>query len=125
MKLPQATLVSLAVLISGALASGVAEARPGGRGFAHHGGGHGGGRVFIYAAPIFVGAYLASRYYYPPPVYVAPPQPTVYIEQGAPAPVPPQAQAYWYYCPVSRAYYPQVPTCAADWQRVAPQPPPN
>jgi hypothetical protein len=115
------------------LGSTVAEARPGGgRGHSYHGG----GRALFFAAPIIAGAYLASRYYYPPTYYYPPaiyypPPPPVYIEQPAPYSVPPQSQAqpqsqaYWYYCPSSRAYYPHVQSCSTGWQRVAPQPPPG
>jgi len=60
----------------------------------------------IIAAPLL----FLPRY-----VYSAPP---VYIEQPPP-------QAYWYYCPEYRTYYPQVQTCPSAWQRVAPQPPPG
>jgi hypothetical protein len=132
MKLRRVAVLSAIVLLGGALGSTVAEARGGNRGHSHHGGG--GGRAFFYAAPIFAGAYIASRYYYPPVYYPAPAYypstPPVYIEQGpAVAPLPPQAQpqsqAYWYYCASSHAYYPHVQTCATGWQRVAPQPPPN
>ena len=126
MKLTKAAVLSVAVVLAGALASAPAEARPGGgRGHVRghgHGHVHHGSRAFLYAAPIFVGAVIASRYYYPTPVYYAPPPPPVYIEQPVPDPA---AQAYWYYCPQSRAYYPQVQSCACGWQRVAPQPPPN
>jgi hypothetical protein len=125
----KSAVLSVAVLLAGALANNVAEARPGGaHGGSSHGHFHGGGgRAFFYAAPIFVGAYVASRYYfppsyyYPPPVYY-PPAPPVYIEQPQ---YQPQSQAYWYYCPSSRAYYPHVQSCASGWQRVAPQPPPG
>jgi hypothetical protein len=131
MNLRGTAVLSAVVLVAGMLGTTVADAR-GGRGhgparsYGHshsHGHGHGGGaRVFFYAAPVFVGAYAASRYYYPPPVYVAPAPPAVYIEQPVPDPA---AQAYWYYCPQSNAYYPQVQSCAGGWQRVAPQPPPR
>jgi hypothetical protein len=118
----KSTILSAAVLLAGALAINAAEARPGG-GRHFQGGGHfhgGGGRAFFFAAPVFVGGYFASRYYYPPYYYYPPPvyDPPVYIEQ-------PQSQAYWYYCPSSRAYYPHVQSCAGAWQRVPPQPPPG
>ena len=129
----------------------IAEARGGGRGGgtggAHsgaHSGGHGGsrgghyyggGRAYYYAAPIFAGAYFATRYYYPPAYYYPPPYyPQVapeYIEQPIPYSVPPQgqaqpdSQAYWYYCQASRAYYPHVQSCPGGWQRMAPQAPPR
>jgi len=31
------------------------------------------------------------------------------------------AQAYWYYCPSVRAYYPTVPTCPEPWVKVPPR----
>ncbi len=115
------------------LGSTVADARPGGRGHYYHGG----GRALFFAAPIIAGAYLASRYYYPPTYYYPPdtyypPSPPVYIEQPAPYSVPPQSQyqqpdtqAYWYYCAASRGYYPHVQACPGGWQKVAPQSPPR
>ena len=71
----------------------------------------------FFAAPL---VYAVPRYYYPAPAYYAPPP--VYIEQPVPDPA---SQAYWYYCPQYRAYYPQVQSCPGDWQRVAPLPPPG
>lgn len=35
----------------------------------------------------------------------------------------PSPDAWWYWCPQSRGYYPYVRECAVPWQRVAPQPP--
>lgn len=72
-------------------------------------------------------------WYYPPPpyyVYSPPPvivqEPPVYIQQPPPPPpapeLPPTPQAYWYYCPSARGYYPSVPTCAEAWIRVPPRP---
>jgi hypothetical protein len=62
----------------------------------------------------------APYYYYPPPVYYPPvvvqQPPTVYVQ-----PAPP-AEAFWYYCPDSRTYYPYVASCASAWQRVSPVP---
>jgi hypothetical protein len=45
-------------------------------------------------------------------VQQAPPQ---YIEQPAPA-------GYWYFCPSSGEYYPQVPSCDEPWVKVPPVP---
>jgi hypothetical protein len=107
--------------------AGIAQARPGGwhghSGGHWHGGGHGhfghhshfSSGLFIFATPLL----FAPRYVAPAPAYYEPP---VYIEQPQ---VQPDAQAYWYYCPQSRAYYPYVQTCPGPWQRVAPQPPPG
>ncbi|OGA43930.1 MAG: hypothetical protein A3G24_24095 [Betaproteobacteria bacterium RIFCSPLOWO2_12_FULL_62_13] len=79
---------------------------------------------------IFIGAPLAfGPWWYAPPSYpatvVVPASPPVYIEQGQAAPAAQDAQAYWYYCPDSKSYYPYVDRCAGPWQRVAPQPPPS
>ncbi|MBI3042600.1 MAG: hypothetical protein HYY78_07210 [Betaproteobacteria bacterium] len=67
--------------------------------------------------------YYPPSYYYYPPVYAAPASPPVYIERGDTGAAPEQAQAYWYYCPESQAYYPYVKQCAGGWQKVVPQPP--
>lgn len=68
-----------------------------------------------------------TPYYYPPtyypPVIVQPP-PTVYIEQQVtPPPAAAPQPSYWYYCPSSKAYYPYVKKCRADWIKVLPQQP--
>lgn len=146
MKALKAVAVSLA-LIAGATASVVAYAQHGGHGGGGHGGGwhgggwHGGGWYghsnvrfgVVVGGPGFwyPGAYYP--YYYPPyyPYYPeavgVPASPPVYVEQGqqAPAPSGPSAgaQAYWYYCAESNAYYPYVNKCAGRWQPVSPQPP--
>ena len=53
------------------------------------------------------------------PVFVAPPP-----DSTAPTPVlPAQAASYWYYCPDSKAYYPQVQQCAQPWLTVLPSTP--
>ncbi|HEY8069290.1 MAG TPA: hypothetical protein VIF38_10410 [Burkholderiales bacterium] len=145
MKLRKTAVLSAAALLLAAAGMNVAEARPGFHG-GFHGGFHSGGRVFLGAAigAAALASYYYSPYYYPPayyppayypPAYYPPAQPT-YIEQPQYA-VPPQSQysvppqpqaqseAYWYYCPATRAYYPHVQSCAAGWQRVAPQPPPR
>lgn len=67
-------------------------------------------------------------YYYPAPVYVAPPEPRVYVERSQVEAAPQQQRAsgdWWYYCEASRSYYPYVKTCPAGWQRVPPAPPPQ
>ncbi len=93
--------------------------------FAWHGG-H--GRIGVHiGVPLYAPWYYPPAYYYPPAPYYSPAviaSPPVYIErdgsdQSAPAP---QAQASWYYCDASKAYYPYVKECPGGWQRVAPQP---
>jgi hypothetical protein len=44
-------------------------------------------------------------------------EPPVYIERGEVVP-----DAYWYYCPSARAYYPHVGTCREPWVKVPPTP---
>lgn len=46
--------------------------------------------------------------------------PPVYV-QKQPAPSD-EAQAYWYYCPNPKGYYPKVPNCPEAWIRVPPSP---
>lgn len=113
-------MVKLVLITASALVlagTGIAEAGPGPRHHRqHHQGHHHGLRLAIVAAPLL----FAPRYVYPAPVYYVPPPQPVYIEQPQPS-----LQAYWYYCPQYRAYYPQVQNCPGPWQRVAPLPPPG
>jgi hypothetical protein len=91
-----------------------------------HGHFHGGGRVFIGVGPAFWWGYPYPYYYYPPPYYYTPPpvvvqEPPVYVQQGAPAAPPATQQSFWYYCPNSQDYYPNVPTCSEAWIKVPPR----
>lgn len=95
-----------------------------GSGYRHGGGGHRGhyhGHRHVYSRVYFAPYYAYPRYYYPAPVYYAPAPAPVYVEQPAP-PVASAPQGDWYYCASARAYYPDVPTCAEAWQRIAPRP---
>lgn len=114
-----------AALIAGALASASTWAH--GK-FRHH---HSRARIGVFiGAPVVVAPWY---YHYPRPYYyrpyhygapvVVPEPPPVYIERSDPAPAPAPEQAYWYYCPDSKAYYPYVDRCAVPWQRVSPRPP--
>ena len=89
----------------------------GGNGF-HHGGFRGG--VVIVGPGCCWGPYWGWGWggYYPPPYYY---QPQVVVQ---PAPVyenAPPAESYWYYCPSSKAYYPNVPSCGDAWVKVPPR----
>jgi len=66
------------------------------------------GGAVVFGAPFF----YPYPYYYPP-VYPVPAysEPPVYIEQGS---------GVLYYCPDSRDYYPNVPTCPSPWMQVLP-----
>jgi hypothetical protein len=94
--------------------SGGAHSKPGSvhhrPSFHHH------RRAFV-GSTIFIGAVGVPYYYYPAPAYAAPPayveEPVTYIEQ-------PAAEQVFYYCPDSRAYYPNVTTCPSPWLKVVP-----
>ena len=140
--------VSALVIVAAALALvgiGAAEAH-GSHGGGWHGGGgsgvrhggppsgghwHGGRfRPFVGGA-VFIGAFGYPYYAYPGyyyPAYGYPPAPapyyppvTGYVEQPSAA----APQGDWFYCPQSRAYYPQVQECPGGWQRIPPQPAPQ
>ncbi|HEY8099237.1 MAG TPA: hypothetical protein VIF82_00640 [Burkholderiaceae bacterium] len=68
--------------------------------------------------------YPPQSYYYPPyypPTVVERSAPPVYIEQPS-ATAPAASANYWYYCAVSKSYYPYAKECPGGWQRVSPQP---
>ena len=128
-----------AILISAALVLGATASMDAFAGGGHRGGHHHHSSVGVYfGAPIGFGwgygyapwySYPAPYYYpyyYPAPVAYSP-APATYVEQGqeaAPAPQSnaPRADAYWYYCPDSKTYYPYVNQCAGGWQKVSPKP---
>jgi hypothetical protein len=74
---------------------------------------HRGGRVIVGSA-IVVGA-VGYPYYYAPPPYVPP----AYVEEP-PVSYIEQSDQVLYYCPDSRAYYPNVATCPSPWLKVVP-----
>ena len=127
MKLASAMVLSLCLLSSGTV---LADRGYGGR----HGGGHGGGHIglgFYFGAPYL--PYYSPWYYpysypyYPyPPVVMAPPAPSVYIEQGnqqePSQQAAPQQENYWYYCGNPEGYYPYVKECPGGWRKVSPIP---
>ena len=93
----------------------------------HHGG-HGGGfhgEVFIgpgwwWGDPFWPYAYYPPYYAYPPPAY-----PPAYYDdesQEYTEREPESARGYWYYCPSSEQYYPQVRDCREEWVKVRPRP---
>ena len=53
-------------------------------------------------------------YFYPSPIY---PYPDPYQPPIDPV-VPPTGPQYWYYCANPAGYYPYVPQCRIEWQRV-------
>ena len=106
-------LVALALLLVAAVPSHAWPGHPGVR-----------ARVFIGVGPLWWGP---PFWYYPPPSY-AYPSPPVVIQQPPPVYVQPEPapaappQSYWYYCPGTQAYYPQVQTCAEAWVKVPARP---
>jgi hypothetical protein len=82
-------------------------------------------RVFVGVGPSFWWGppYYPYWWYYPPAYYRYPApvivqEPPVYIQQEPTTPAP---QVYWYYCPSSEAYYPNVQTCPEPWIKVPPR----
>ena len=131
--LPKAVATSVLVVF-GTLASSSAMADYYGHGFGHRHGhgrhGHGGDIRFgislgfpVYAPGFFPTPYYVrpARVYAYPPVVIESSAPPVYVERSA-APASAPAQADWYYCAESKAYYPYVAECASGWQRVPAQP---
>src|SRR4029453_8204374 len=122
-------------LVIGIVAAGIAALAMGASEASAH------GRVFIGIGPYWGWGYAAPygypypypypyRYGYPygyPGVTVVE-QPRTYTQQPAaqetpppaaqaPAPAPSEGP-YWYYCPSSRDYYPNAPSCSEPWVRV-------
>lgn len=129
MKTMSKTIGIAFLVLAGALASGSAMAD-------RDGDGDGGGHVrfgISLGMPLFAPGYYSPYYGYPYPAYnypayayppvVVQSAPPVYVEQGAAQAASAPAQADWYYCAASRAYYPYVSECPAGWQRVPAQPP--
>ncbi|MFY9316481.1 MAG: hypothetical protein WAO95_13100 [Burkholderiales bacterium] len=138
-----AAIFAAALLLAGA---SIAEARPGGGRGGHDGGDsagsrhHGQGQRHYghphrhyrphYRSGFFYGGwpyYDGYPGYYAPSVYVAPAVAPVYVEQPPVyvEPVPRAPEAFWYYCPSARQYYPQAQSCPEGWTRVPPSPPPG
>jgi hypothetical protein len=130
--------VALLALVASVLLVAAPPASASGRG---RGGGHPGhhfrgqpvrhARVF-FGTSVFIGPafypyyYPPPYYYYPPavyaPVYTAPVvvEPPTYLQQSPPPAQAAPAQSYWYYCEISRAYYPYVQQCPGGWLTVTP-----
>ncbi len=77
-----------------------------------------------------VGVYFGHGFYYPPPYYFPPavyyPSQPVIIQQQIPQQVTPNAPLAvgdWYYCALSKTYYPYTKSCPEPWQLVSPVPP--
>ena len=123
--------IAFVAVAIGLAAAGPSHARGGGGGHGSgghtsgHFGGHRGfprqrhGLVFLGGGPVFYGPYWDPYWWdYPPnviPPAVVVPEPPVYLQR------PPQA--YWYYCPSARAYYPTVQSCGDAWIAVPPRAP--
>jgi len=95
----------------------------------HH---HGGPRVFVGFGAYYPYYPYYPYYYYPPPYYTYSPPPVVVQEPPVYVQQPPQAQpqlqvspgvpeAFWYYCPSSKGYYPSVQNCPEPWVKVPPR----
>ncbi len=135
----------IALLPTIALLAGADAALAGGRGHGHYGRSsgafvavHPGARAIVRSAPIVHSRPLVHRgrrvivgsaivvgavgypYYYYPPAYVPPAYvPPAYVE-APPVSYIEQSEQWIYYCPDSRAYYPNVTTCPSPWLKVVP-----
>jgi len=129
MKLHLTKALRTAFLACTVLGLGMSQAQAWG----HHGGYYHGGYRGGWVAPAFVGgavlgavlatpsypAYAYPAYAYPvvtpAPVYptVMPAYPAVPPTYAAPAPQP-----TGYFCPTTRQFYPNVPTCNVPWQLI-------
>ena len=122
MRKPALALLAALTLVAGSVVSGEASAH--GRVRTHVGIG------FHFGSPYWGPWWWGppAYYYHPAPVYVAPPEPKVYVERsevdGAVQQDRPSGD-WWYYCEATRGYYPYVKTCPSGWQRVPPAPPPG
>lgn len=80
------------------------------------------GTPSLWAGPSYYPYYpyypYAPYYPYPSQTIVIQPSPTTYIEKNEGA----NAERYWYYCTDPKGYYPYVPKCNANWQKVTPFP---
>lgn len=67
-------------------------------------------RVYYWRGPVAVFPYFYYR------------MPSVIIVEKAPVYVPSDQtqEKYWYYCPDSQAYYPDVKSCPGGWLKVVP-----
>ncbi|HTO08121.1 MAG TPA: hypothetical protein VMR86_13815 [Myxococcota bacterium] len=96
----------------------------------HGGGWHGGTNVVVglgapfwgwgwgwggWYGPGYYGGYYGGYYPYYPPAYY----PSAVVVQPQAQPLP---SGYWYFCPTTNAYYPDVQTCDRPWVPVAPTP---
>jgi hypothetical protein len=120
-------LTMVVVFLLGLGMAQVASARWGGHGWGGHGWhdhGWGGNFDIVIGPPLGWGYYPAPYpyyYNYPPPVYLPPPQPPVYIEREPAEPAAPPAPRYWYYCTKPQGYYPTIKQCPGGWLKVVPQ----
>ena len=114
-KLIWIVVVTLALIMTNSLQ---VYADRGGGGHGGHGG-HGGRSSFsIMVGPGWWGWPFYPYYpYYPAPPVVIEKEPQVYMQQ--------EESNYWYYCPDSRGYYPDVKKCPQGWLKVVPSVPPG
>ena len=114
-------LVAAVSMLVGAIpASALHGGGRGAHGGGWHGGGwHGGGGVYFGLGPWW-GPWWDYPYDYDPYLYAYP-----YAYPAAPVQTTPPAATpnMWYYCRVSKAYYPYVSSCPEVWQKVLAQPP--
>ncbi len=123
MKSRHAALI-MALLVPVFGASGAAFAAGHGTGGKHQHHHH--GRVIV-TVPVYSPWYYPYYYTWPPYYYFSPESEaqTVYIEQSSDQEENAQQPAYWYYCPESKGYYPDVKECPGGWQQLVSESPPS
>ncbi len=126
MKFPGVQLILIALVML-AIAGGSAFAH-GSRG--SHGGksGHSGrshhhARIGVVVAPPVWGPWYSPPWGY---TYFVPEwsEPVVYIEKDSGPAAPARPPAYWYYCPDTQGFYPEIENCPGGWQELLSEPPP-
>jgi len=126
MKKTAVVALLMIVVLAVSATSGFAWTRGGGA--VHQGGfhGHGGfrGGVVVVGPGCCWGPWWGWGWGWPGPVYAQPqvivqPAPIIIDNstQGSPTP----AESFWYFCPSTRAYYPNVSGCNEAWIKVPPR----
>ena len=112
-KVVTVSILTLALLLVVAtLSTGQPRRRPSPRGRPH-------GRVLVNVGPFWGRPHPWPYFVYAPPPVIVQPPPSGSPSQGFSATPP---QAYWYFCPSARAYYPTVQDCPDPWILVPPRP---
>ena len=115
--------VCLVLIVFALLFVGVLPVYADGHGHGGHGHGH-----FSFSGNVWIGPgwgpwWWGAPYYpyypyysYNPYPYYSPQRSSEYVEQAPQV----EEQAYWYFCPDAKNYYPYVKRCPSGWLKVIP-----